>query len=334
VFKPAEFSRWITEGQEILKQWGTSFTGGSVTFTEYNRYAFKRGLDGQRENSWNCMVRLAREVVYRVFSTDNVLWWVSDNDLRTSVPWDTIDENTIGIDSIDYEIDSGKPLNSVTISAHLSQWQCPPGVPISIENSGPADGHWLVYEVRRPLDTDVGEITCHLPSPALPEPAPTTKRVSISGTKLGAPIAATGNSSVDAVYARAVQINSKHYPYVFGGGHASDFSPNGGGYDCSGYVSACLNAGGMLKTPEATPGLISWGQPGPGRLMTVWVNPNPGASGHAFIEFKFPAPVGHSQANTSHVNPPSWGAAVLPWGGPGQTDSGSSNFHPRHWPGT
>lgn len=337
-FTVGEFTRWIPEANTILKQWGTSLTGGSVTFTEYNRYAFKRGLDGQRENSWDCMVRLAKEVNFRIFSTDNILWYVSDNDLRYSIPFDTIDEDTDGIDTIDWEIDTGKPLNSVTITADLSRWQAPPGVPIVIENEGPADGRWLVYEVRRPLYSNIAEITCHLPAPPLPEPAPTTKRVSISGSKVGAPIALTGNSKVDAVYAKAVEISNKHYPYVFGGGHTSDFSPSGGGYDCSGYVSACLNAGGMLSSPLASGGFNSWGSSGQGQLMTIWTNPNPGESGHVFIELKLPPPAGHCQANTSHsmFDGNKQGAEILPWGYNGAADAGGSpgnNFFPRHWPG-
>jgi hypothetical protein len=334
-FKPAEFDRWVSEAQEILTKWGTSLTGGSVTFTEYNRYAFKRGLDGKREDSWNCAVRLAKEVNWRVFSTDNILWWVDDNDLRYSIPWDTIDEDSVGIDSIDYEIDTGKALNEVTISAYLSRWQCPPGVPVVIENSGPADGRWLVYEVRRPLDTDLGEITCHLPAPALDEPAPTTKRVSISGSKLGGiPIAVTKNAVVDTAYAKAIQISNKHYPYVYAGGHNSNFAPSLGpppGYDCSGYVSAILSAAGTLQQPEASGGLESWGQAGPGKLMTIWTN-----AGHVFIEFNLPQPIGHVQANTSHgsFDGNKWGAMVLPWGYNGKADADSGSFMARHWPGT
>src|SRR5215469_605113 len=224
-FTSAEFARWRGEAERILQVWGvTGHTGGSVTYTEYNRYAFKRGLDGKREDSWNCAVRLAKEVNWRVFSTDNIIWWVDDNDLRRAVPWDTISEATEGIDSIDWEIDSGKPLNEVTITAHLNRWQIPPGVPVTIEDSGPADCDWLVFEVRRPLNTDVAEITCHLTSPPLSEPAPTTQRVTIRGSRLGVPIAVTGNSKVDAAYAKAVEINNKHYPYVYAGGHVSDFS--------------------------------------------------------------------------------------------------------------
>ena len=44
-------------------------------------------------------------------------------------------------------------------------------------------------------------------------------------------------------------------PYVWGGGH-SDWGPQSG-YDCSGFVSAVLHAGGYLSSPQDTATLPS-----------------------------------------------------------------------------
>jgi cell wall-associated NlpC family hydrolase len=59
-------------------------------------------------------------------------------------------------------------------------------------------------------------------------------------------------------------------PYVWGGGHAG--FTNQAGYDCSGFVSAVLHAGGFLNTPQTTQTLPS--QPsiasGPGKYVTVY----------------------------------------------------------------
>jgi len=63
-------------------------------------------------------------------------------------------------------------------------------------------------------------------------------------------------------------------PYVWGGGHASWYSA---GYDCSGAVSYALAAGGFLQAPLTSGALESWGEPGPGRWITVYANP-----GHAY----------------------------------------------------
>ena len=59
-------------------------------------------------------------------------------------------------------------------------------------------------------------------------------------------------------------------PYLWGGGHGSWFSY---GYDCSGAVSFALYGGGMLGTPLVSGDLASYGEPGPGRWITIYANP-------------------------------------------------------------
>ncbi|MFL5897142.1 MAG: hypothetical protein ACJ76D_01555 [Solirubrobacterales bacterium] len=65
-------------------------------------------------------------------------------------------------------------------------------------------------------------------------------------------------------------------PYVWGGGHASFYSQ---GYDCSGAVSFALFGGGLIPRPLASGELEHWGEPGPGKWITVYAN-----AGHAFAE--------------------------------------------------
>ena len=64
-------------------------------------------------------------------------------------------------------------------------------------------------------------------------------------------------------------------PYIWGGGHGSFESS---GYDCSGAVSYALHGGGLLESPLDSTGLETWGEPGPGRWITVYAN-----SGHAWM---------------------------------------------------
>jgi membrane-bound lytic murein transglycosylase B len=58
-------------------------------------------------------------------------------------------------------------------------------------------------------------------------------------------------------------------PYVWGGGHGSWYSY---GYDCSGAVSFALYGGGLLETPLVSGSLASYGEPGPGRWITIYAN--------------------------------------------------------------
>ncbi|HEX3361443.1 MAG TPA: lytic murein transglycosylase, partial [Solirubrobacterales bacterium] len=58
-------------------------------------------------------------------------------------------------------------------------------------------------------------------------------------------------------------------PYVWGGGHASFYSY---GYDCSGAVSFALYGAGLLETPLTSGALESYGEPGPGKWITIYAN--------------------------------------------------------------
>jgi peptidoglycan hydrolase CwlO-like protein len=64
-------------------------------------------------------------------------------------------------------------------------------------------------------------------------------------------------------------------PYIWGGGHGS-FQASG--YDCSGSVSYALAAAGLLSSPLDSTGFETWGDPGPGRWITVYAN-----AGHAWM---------------------------------------------------
>ena len=64
-------------------------------------------------------------------------------------------------------------------------------------------------------------------------------------------------------------------PYVYGGGHGSFTSH---GYDCSGSVSYVLHAAGLLRSPEDSTELESYGAAGPGRYVSIYAN-----SGHAWM---------------------------------------------------
>jgi peptidoglycan hydrolase-like protein with peptidoglycan-binding domain len=74
-------------------------------------------------------------------------------------------------------------------------------------------------------------------------------------------------SVVARVIAAADEIATR--PYVYGGGHGSFESE---GYDCSGSVSYALHGGGLLSSPEDSSGLESYGEPGPGKYITIYAD--------------------------------------------------------------
>jgi cell wall-associated NlpC family hydrolase len=84
---------------------------------------------------------------------------------------------------------------------------------------------------------------------------------------------------VNAPYAVQAVISAgneiAHLPYVWGGGHARYIDT---GYDCSGSLSFVFAAAGLLNTTMTSGQLMSWGQPGPGKWITVFA-----AQGHTFM---------------------------------------------------
>ncbi len=73
--------------------------------------------------------------------------------------------------------------------------------------------------------------------------------------------------AVKAAIAAANAISTT--PYVWGGGHAAWISA---GYDCSGAVSFALYGAGLLDRPMTSGELESYGEPGPGKWITIYAS--------------------------------------------------------------
>jgi hypothetical protein len=83
-------------------------------------------------------------------------------------------------------------------------------------------------------------------------------------------LASAPRSAPPAVKAAIAAANSiATTPYVWGGGHGSWYSY---GYDCSGAVSFALYGAGLLDTPLTSGSLESYGEPGPGRWITIYAS--------------------------------------------------------------
>jgi cell wall-associated NlpC family hydrolase len=80
-------------------------------------------------------------------------------------------------------------------------------------------------------------------------------------------------AAVQAVIAAANQI--AHLPYRYGGGHMTYEDT---AYDCSGSISYVFAAAHLLDHTVVSGDLAHWGQPGPGKWITVFAN-----AGHTFM---------------------------------------------------
>jgi len=102
------------------------------------------------------------------------------------------------------------------------------------------------------------------------QPATGTTRINANGT---ATAPAGAPTAVLQVVAAANQIIDTSYCYA--GGHGAWRSSC---YDCSGSVSFALHGAGLLSTPEDSTQLESYGEPGPGRWITIYAD-----ASHAFL---------------------------------------------------
>ncbi len=96
----------------------------------------------------------------------------------------------------------------------------------------------------------------------------------------GVPVRGKAGEQIKAMKAKADELIG--LPYVWGGGHGGWQLVNG--YDCSGFVSAVLHAGGYLGSPQTTdtlPGQADIAS-GPGRYVTIF--DRTGNGGHVIID--------------------------------------------------
>jgi cell wall-associated NlpC family hydrolase len=118
-----------------------------------------------------------------------------------------------------------------------------------------------------PASTAETEIPGVTSPSGIPIPSPTVPGAlaTLAGSRAVAP--ASAPAAVKRVIASANHIRTT--PYVWGGGHASFLST---GYDCSGAVSYALHGGKLLESPLVSGSFATWGEPGPGKWITIYAN--------------------------------------------------------------
>jgi hypothetical protein len=308
---------------------------GGATVVRNMPYEFSRGSPDKPENSWDCMGRLADEVQWRRFMRAGALWFVSEKWLASQPVRFVFARGTRGVIAISFSADTRRNAADCTVTALAKRWSVLPGDVVRVTGEGPADGLWLVSSTRRSIADDNTEIALKRPQPRLPEPAPQTSSSSVNVAGGNVPTLTGYNikgasGPAAAVYKAAQTISARHYPYVWGGGHARCGTPDRGtgrdpgvGFDCSGSVCAVLAAAGLgyrLGGPADVSGTMAarWGSPGGGKYFTVWANAE-----HVWIQFKG---MGAWRFDTSSHGCGGGGPQLR------TCPRSTAGFTPRHWP--
>jgi hypothetical protein len=123
-------------------------------------------------------------------------------------------------------------------------------------------------------------------SASLPRPrsdAEIRRELAASGIPSGTTAALTGDGLAVAplgappIVQAVIQAGNQiaRLPYRYGGGHSTWIDT---AYDCSASISFAFAAAGMISAPMVSGELAQWGDPGPGRWITVYAN-----GGHTFM---------------------------------------------------
>lgn len=313
------YREWVDEATKTVKRISGDDAGGEGSYY-YKQYQFLRE---QGENSWAAMNRLAEEVAKRVFVQDGIVIYASDLALIKLPARARLAVGDPTIQSYSYQLDGRKPVTEATLQVLSGEWRIPHGQPIVLEDSGPLDGKWLVWSVRKPISGVQHEVVLRKPQSPKAEPRSELAQTQGSGSSSGGIGGLDADSNIVKAYHAAEKIDRKHYKYVLGGGHAKAGTPTGG-YDCSGAVAAVLVAAGWyskgntVPRSDALPSTAGAVQ-GKGKYMTIWAN-----AGHVFLEFNLPGK-GRQMWGTSRSNTN---------GGPGFTDVRSTTgFTAYRFPG-
>jgi cell wall-associated NlpC family hydrolase len=248
-----------------------STTGGALPLEYATTYQ-------ELESFWDSTGTILSTIGWRRFPRgSNQLIVASDQWLYNQSPIATIDEDTTGVLSIDFDYDIRKPLGSITITVEAATWAFPVGSVVAFtskmgiigvqdygsgsvkgveeEDYGgqlpPVAGHWLVTDITRSLLSAEATITLDVPNIQLTEPqtqppsSATNEVASYLGTytpdlSLPAGVSAATGKNASSQVATFVKfaLSKEPGPYLWGGtGPVA--------YDCSGLVQAAAATVGV-----------------------------------------------------------------------------------------
>lgn len=208
--------------------------------------------DPLSESSWEATGRLADEVRNRRFSDGRALVYGSDEWLTSRIAPVRLREGAGGVVRVGCDFSLTEFNSAATLDVTMERWAAAPGTPVELFDEGPASGLWLIDTVERSLTSLYGTVSLTRRTKPLAEP-----KASDSGDDGDDP-ALPGEGATDsggkghsAAAERAIAAGKALVgkPYVYGGKGPDVF-------DCSGFVSWCIRAGGGTITGTAA-GLLA-----------------------------------------------------------------------------
>lgn len=319
---PERYDKWVDEA----KRWLEAYSGGETSLGEGGSYRksfqYKRDKD---EDSWECGLRLADEVQWRLFPVGRAMMYSSEVDLFRRKVAETVTKGDPRVLSFPWGFDWNKSTNECTITVILDSWSAYPGTVIMIDGYGAPDGRWLVTEMERDWFKNEAELTIKQPLTPLKEPAAEVgdKATGVSGEG--------SKGDIGNLYKICAHISVATPGYLYGGGHGPPLSQMNATdpLDCSSSCSLALWRADLWDKDLPQTAIVSgdfskWGSPGEGHLFTVMYNTT-----HVWIQFEEAAGMMFKRFDTSpHGDSAGSGPKMRKTA---RTDQ--DRFQKRHWPG-
>jgi hypothetical protein len=123
------------------------------------------------EDSWAALGRIAEERGWRRYVLNNsTIAYTPETALFEQASSYTLREGSKGVESINFDFDTGKTIATLSARVRAARWEVPIGTVVTVEGLGPADGEWLVTQTSRSLFSLFTDVSLEKPRPVLPEP--------------------------------------------------------------------------------------------------------------------------------------------------------------------
>lgn len=179
-----EVAKWRGDAQHAVEAYGLTVGGGnsgaSTSIDFKKKYEFHVGPpDGDaNENYLAAIYRLAEEVRWRAFWVNDVLHYQSEEELfkakarkRLRRFEDGIEGVSFGWDHVRQPLGDRNKINTMTLRVRMELWVAPLGTVVVFDEGGPAQGRWLITNIRRSVFDELGEIVLSKPVRPRSEPA-------------------------------------------------------------------------------------------------------------------------------------------------------------------
>lgn len=211
----------VSFAERLVKEesWLTMFTPDGLRNGEKASVELARGEPGAAtseepgEDSWTALGRIADQRGWRRYMLDrDTVAYVPETWLYGQEAKYTLREGVNGVDNVDFDFDSGKPVATARAEVRASRWAIPVGSAVLVAGLGPVDGRWLVSGLSRSLFSLTMTVTLTKPRPKLPEPEPEAVATTTTTSSGGSSGGGSGGGSTSTVV-----------PITFSGADQSDW---------------------------------------------------------------------------------------------------------------